>query len=208
MITVQSVALGFQNQTVYTPTFHTETVNLFTPQVSYNAQNIPFAGPKACQAAIPDPRREGFCYAADFSLTVGQTFADVTTQQNANVAVALTPGWRIDNSDWKMTLPFTATGRAYEDVPIRRDDVLLQIGPAFTYSPPALYDASGDGIAALFTVSGTYNRKLLQLSHGCLAWLRGLGEPDVRIPACPASQAVMTVACHGCKPPARHLALA
>ena len=168
MITVQSVALGFQNQTVYTPTFHTETVNLFTPQVSYNAQNIPFAGPKACQAAIPDPRREGFCYAADFSLTVGQTFADVTTQQNANVAVALTPGWRIDNSDWKMTLPFTATGRAYEDVPIRRDDVLLQIGPAFTYSPPALYDASGDGIAALFTVSGTYNRNYSSLATA--AW--------------------------------------
>jgi hypothetical protein len=168
MITVQSVSLGFQNQTVYTPTFHTETVNLFTPQVSYNVQNMPFAGPKACQAAIPDPRREGFCYAADFSLTVGQTFADVTTQQNANVAVALTPGLRIPNSDWKATLPIIATGRAYEDVPVRRDDLLLQIGPAFTYSPPALYDASGDGIAALFTVSGTYNRNYSSLATA--AW--------------------------------------
>jgi hypothetical protein len=168
MITVQSVALGFQNQTVYTPTFHTETVNLFTPQVGYNAQNIPFAGPKPCQAAIPDPRREGFCYAADFSLTVGQTFADVTTQQNANVAVALTPGLRIPNSDWKAALPITATGRAYEDVPVRRDDVLLQIGPAFTYSPPPLYDVSGDGIAALFTVSGTYNRNYSSLATA--AW--------------------------------------
>jgi len=168
MITVQTVALGFQNQTVYTPTFHSESVNLFTPQVSYNLQNMPFAGPEACQAAIPDPRREGFCYAADFSLTVGQTFADVTTQQNANVAVALTPGWRIPNSDWKATLPFTATGRAYENVTGGRDDVLLQVGPAFAYSPPPLYDQSGDAIAALFTVSGTYNRNYSTLATA--AW--------------------------------------
>jgi hypothetical protein len=174
MITVQSVALGFQNQTVFVPTFHSESVNLFTPQVSYNAQNIPFAGPGACQAAIPDPRREGFCYAADFSLTVGQTFADVTTQQNANVAVALTPGVRIDHSDWKVTLPITATGRAYEDVPVRRDDVLLQVGPAFAYSPPSLYTTpGGDTIAAQFTFSATYNRNYSTLAtaawHGYVA---------------------------------------
>lgn len=40
MTTIDSVAFGFQNQTVYTAAFHNETVDLFTPQLTFNRQNL------------------------------------------------------------------------------------------------------------------------------------------------------------------------
>ena len=158
MITIDSVAFGFQNQTVYTPTFHSESVDLFTPQVTYNVQNLPIAGHKGCDAAIPDPRKEGFCYYADFAFTAGQTFSDVASQQNVNFAVSVTPGWRIPNTDFKLTLPMTATARAYENVVGGRNDVLLQIGPALTYAPPPIFDAARSTYSVMFSLSATYNQ--------------------------------------------------
>jgi hypothetical protein len=158
MITVESVAFGFQNQTVYTPGFHTESVNLFTPQVTYNIQNLPLAGHTGCNTEIPDPRKQGFCYFADFSFTGGQTFSDVATQQNSNFSVSMTPGKRIDYTDLKLTLPITVTERFYVDVPGGRNDVLFQIGPALTYAPPPFFDATGGSYSALFSVSATYNQ--------------------------------------------------
>jgi hypothetical protein len=164
MITIDSVAFGFQNQTVYTPTFHSESVDLFTPQVTYNVQNLPIAGHKGCDAAIPDPRKEGFCYYADFAFTIGQTFSDVASQQNANFAVSVTPGWRIPNTDFKLTLPMTATARAYENVVGGRNDVLLQIGPALTYAPPPIFDAARSTYSVLFSLSATYNQNFSTVS--------------------------------------------
>jgi hypothetical protein len=158
MITVESVALGFQNQTVYTPAFHTESVNLFTPQVTYNIQNIPLAGHTGCNTEIPDPRKQGFCYFADFSFTGGQTFSDVVTQQNSNFSISMAPGKRINNTDLKLTLPITVTERYYLNVPGGRNDVLFQIGPALTYTPPPLFDATGASYSALFSISATYNQ--------------------------------------------------
>lgn len=38
------------------------------------------------------------------------------TQTNTNLALSLTPGVRVPNTDWKLTLPLTVTGRVYENV--------------------------------------------------------------------------------------------
>ena len=65
---------------------------------------------------------------------------------------------RIDKTDWKVTLPITATARAYEDVVGGRDDLLLQIGPALTYASQTYADRSGDAYAVQFSLSATYNR--------------------------------------------------
>jgi len=138
MITVDAVAFGFQNQTSYRPTFHLETIDLFTPQVTLSRQNWSLLGndqDNRCWTRSQDPRKDGFCHYIDLSLTAGQTFSDVKTQQNANVAVSATPGWRIPYSDWKLTLPVTATARFYENFPGGRQDPLLQAGTTLTYTP-------------------------------------------------------------------------
>ena len=152
LVTVDTIAFGFQNQTAYTPTFHLETVDLFTPQVTLSRQNISFTGADpnyVCGAALSDDfRKSGFCYYADLSLTVGQTFSDVLTQQNANVAVSVSLGKRFDQSDWKATLQTIVTERSYEDVVGGRNDVQLQIGPSLTYSPQP-FVGSLDGVSML-----------------------------------------------------------
>jgi hypothetical protein len=162
MITVDSIAFGFQNQTIYTAGFAQESVNLFTPQITFNRQNqdLPLFGASQniCKAAIPDPRKDGFCLYADFSLTLGETLSDVATQKNANVALSATPGVRIQSTDWKLTLPMTATERDYQDVIGGRRDTLLQIGPALTYSPPPFNDRYGGNYAVTFALPMTYNQ--------------------------------------------------
>jgi len=159
MITVDSVAFGFQNQTLYTPAFHNETVDLFTPQITFNRQNWNLSGnAKPCQAEIPDPRKDGFCFSADFSLTFGQTFSDVASQTNTNLAFSVTPGMRVDRTDWKLTLPLTVTERAYENVAGGRQDTLFQIGPALTYAPPPFTDNNGGSYAVTFSLPVTYNQ--------------------------------------------------
>ena len=44
------------------------------------------------------------------------------TQTNTNLALSLTPGVRVPNTAWKLTLPFTVTERVYENVASRRQD--------------------------------------------------------------------------------------
>jgi hypothetical protein len=159
MITVDSVAFGVQNQTNYVPVFSKESVNLFTPQITFNHQNQDLSGiGTPCKAAIPDPRKDGFCYYADFALTFGQTLSDVATQKNANVTFSVTPGMRVSLTDWKLTLPMTATGKEYEDVVGGRRDTLLQIGPALTYSPPPFSSRYGGSYAVSFALPVTYNQ--------------------------------------------------
>jgi hypothetical protein len=157
LITVASVALGVQNQTVFSPTFHAETLDLATPQVTFNLQNLSLAGDTRCNLEIPDPRKAGFCFFTGVSLTVGQSFADIGSQQNANIALSATPGWRIDKSDFTLTLPVTGTYRAYEEVVGGRDDFLLQIGPSLSYSPQPFY-LKTDVISYAFSLSATYNQ--------------------------------------------------
>jgi hypothetical protein len=169
MITVDSVAFGFQDQAVFTPGYRSENVNLFTPQVTFNHQNQDLSSNgMSCWAGTLDPRQKGFCFYTDLSVTLGQTFSDVSTQSNANLALSATPGFRIPYSDWKLTIPITTTGRAYEQVAGGRDDLLLQVGPALTYAPPALYDRFGNGYAVNFSLSVTYNQNYSTLSTA--AW--------------------------------------
>jgi hypothetical protein len=170
MITVDTVALGFVNQTAYTTPFHLETTDLFTPQITFNFQNIPLAGGgknNECWTASQDYRKDGFCYYANLSLTVGQTFSDVQSQQNANVAASVTPGWRIPHSDWNITLPAVATARAYENFPGGRDDVLLQVGPALTYTPDPFRNPTIN-TSLNFSLSATYNQNFSTVSAA--AW--------------------------------------
>jgi hypothetical protein len=159
LITVDSAAFGFQNQTVYTTAFSKESVDLFTPQITLNHQNQDLSGSGTfCRAAIPDPRKDGFCFYADFALTFGETLSDVASQKNANVAVSVTPGARVQLTDWKLTLPMTATGREYQDVVGGRRDTLLQIGPALTYSPSPFITPDGGSYAVTFSLPLTYNQ--------------------------------------------------
>ena len=169
MITVNSVAFGFQDQAVFTPGFRSETVDLFTPQITLNRQNqdLSFAG-ASCTPKTSDPRQQGFCYYADLSLTVGQTFSDVSIQENANLTVSATPGLRIESTDWKLTLPVVVTERAYEQVVGGRDDVLLQIGAALTYLPAPFYDRFGSAYAVAFSLPVTYNHNYSTLAAA--AW--------------------------------------
>jgi hypothetical protein len=157
MITVDTVAVGFQNQLTYIPPFNIEQVNLFTPQVSFNHINMPLFGGGQCSLAIPDPSRNGYCYYADISVTLGQTFADVGTQENANLTVAMTPGWRVDNTDWTVTLPATITARDYQNVVGGRRDVLWQIGPTVAYAPPTFVETAFI-TSVTFKLSVTYNQ--------------------------------------------------
>ncbi len=161
LIAVETVTLGFQNQTAYTPPFHLEKVDLFTPQVTYGYQNIslaPLVGGierNICEAASPDYRKYGFCYYLNLALTAGQTYSDLPAQENANVAVSATVGKRFNQSDWKLEIQTMFTERSYESVPGGRNDTLLQIGPNLTYAPPPFNSSMGD-IAASFSLPATY----------------------------------------------------
>ncbi len=169
LITFDTVAFGFQNQTTFVPTYHRETVDLFTPQVTFAHQNQDLFPTRApCGTANHDPRQLGFCYYADMSVTLGQTISDTPAQDNTNIAVSVTPGWRIPDSDWKLTLPVTATGRAYENVAGGRDDALLQVGPSLGYAPPSFYDRLGAGYTVSFSVSATYNQNFSTVAKA--AW--------------------------------------
>jgi hypothetical protein len=118
----------------------------------------------------------GFCYYLDLALTVGQTFSDVITQQNANVACSVTLGWRVPDSNWKITLPVVATARDYENVLGGRRDVLFQIGPAATYVLPS-DKPSAPSLAFSFSV--TYNQNYSTLSTA--AWHGIVAQPTLTV---------------------------
>ncbi len=176
MISFSTLAFGFQNQTVFLPTFHHEQADLFTPQITLAHQNISLTGDKANECSTESqPKKKGFCYYADLSLTFGQTFSDVLSQQNANIAASATLGWRVPNTDWKITLPSVATARNYENVPGGRQDLLLQIGPTFTYAPtPPAPEPGKSNNNPLFSLSlaVTYNQNFSTISaaewHGVI----------------------------------------
>ncbi len=130
MITVNTVAFGLLNQTSYAPTFHTEKADFLTPQFTLSSQNIDLDDPSHLDCAS----FKAFCHYANLSLTVGQSFSDVLSQQNFNVAGSATLGWRM-TSELTLALQAMATAKDYEDFVGGRRDLLLQVGPALTYVP-------------------------------------------------------------------------
>jgi hypothetical protein len=166
LITVNTLSIGFQNQRAYTPSFLLETADLITPQITLSRQNISLTGSdknNVCEASLPDFRKSGFCYYADLSLTLGETFSDQSAQQNANVAVSATLGKRFDQSDWKLAVQTTVTERIYTDFHGGRRDVLLQVGPNLTYAAPTLVTFLGSA-SVQFSLPATYNQNYSTLA--------------------------------------------
>lgn len=179
MTTIDTVAFAIQNQTAFMPTFHKEKTDFFTPQFTLSSQNINLDDPK--HTAECGMNLQAFCHYANLALTVGQSFSDVTTQQNFNVAGSATLGWRIDGN-WSLLLQTMATGKEYENFVGGRRDLLLQAGPALTYANgnvslqlPVTYFKnystvstaawSGLVIQPTLTISFTYNASLAMLPN-------------------------------------------
>jgi hypothetical protein len=191
MITADTFALGYQNQTAFTPTFHHETADLFTPQGTLARSNMPLFGSDGfnqCapagqdKAQQPDKTKSGFCYYADFSLTVGQTFSDQITQENANVAASATLGKRFDKTDFKLALQTTVTEKTYEYFPGGRQDLQLQIGPTLSYAPSASnLSTDGNSItsAVAFSLTATYNQNYSTVAAA--AWRGVIVQPTLTI---------------------------
>ena len=127
-----------------------------SPQVTLARQNISLAGNAFC---TPPPGADGkkalpgYCYYADLSLTIGQTFSDLLTQQNFNIAGGATVGWRIHHTDFVVALQTTVTSRTYTNFPGGRRDV--QVGPVlkytrgnFAFSLPVTYNQNFSSVAA------------------------------------------------------------
>ncbi|HEV2956393.1 MAG TPA: hypothetical protein VGX95_09750 [Xanthobacteraceae bacterium] len=174
-ITYDVLAIGFVNQTSLAPTFRTEMADLFTPQVTLARQNIGLSdlGP-ANTGCTPlfnaKPLQPGYCYYANISVTAGQTFSDVPTLQNANVALAGTVSTRFDHTDWVLSLAGTATAKNFENVPRGRQDLLLQVGPQLAYTPSKCLS---------FSVSATYYRNYSSLTTA--AWNGLIVQPTLTV---------------------------
>jgi len=175
LITIDTLSIGVQNQTVFLPTFHSESANLLTPQITLARTNISLTGSdkgNSCDTATKDPQGKnfGFCYYADLALTAGQTFSDQLTQQNANLAASVTPGWRIDHSDWKLALPAVATARTFENFTGGRQDLLLQIGPSLMYSGASLDTSVAPAVAFSLALSYYQNYSTVSAAvwHGVI----------------------------------------
>jgi hypothetical protein len=118
----------------------------------------------------------GFCYYLDLSLTAGQTLSDVPTQQNTNFTASVSPGVRIDGTNWKVTLPAVATSRFYNDVVGGRRDVLFQVGPNLSYSAPP----TGPGVPFIsFSIAATYNQNFSTLATA--SWRGVIIQPTLTI---------------------------
>lgn len=170
LITFDTISFGVQNQTAYTPTFQMEKANLLTPQVTIARQNIDLDDSRDIMKCFS--QAQGFCHYADLSLTLGQTFSDVLSQQNFNVAASAAIGWRIDKY-WKLALNTMATGKDYEDFVGGRQDLLLQAGPALSYSY-----TSGD-MSFSFQLPVTYFKNYSTVSAA--AWSGVVVQPTVNI---------------------------
>lgn len=179
LITFDTLSLGVQNQTAFLPGLRPETADLFTPQATFARSNASLFGPgDACKSGTPiaGVDTSGFCHYLDWSMTAGQTLSDVPTQQNTNFAGSVTPGWRIRDTDWKVTLPTVVTSRFYNDVVGGRRDVLFQIGPALSYSKPP---TGSDEAFISFSIAATYNQNFSTLATA--SWRGVIIQPTLTI---------------------------
>jgi hypothetical protein len=165
-VTFDTLSFGFQNQTAFLPGLRTETVDLFTPQITLGRSNISLLGGNS------DNKTSGFPYYLDLSLTAGQTLSDVRTQQNTNIAGSVAPGWRINN-DWCVTLPTVVTTRFYNDVIGGRRDVLFQVGPALSYNK------TGSAGPVSFSLTTTFNQNYSTLATA--SWRGVIIQPTLTI---------------------------
>jgi hypothetical protein len=174
LITFDTLAFGYQNQTSFKPTFRAETADLLTPQVTLSRQNIGL-GNQVC--GTNDPNKgdgRSYCYNANLSLTAGQTFSDVKSLQNFNVAASAAVGAFI-TPEWSLTVPATATAKDFEDVIGGRRDLLLQIGTTLSYSPsspvkltcpppPAATCSNGEAVSYTFSLPLTFYKNYSTLA--------------------------------------------
>lgn len=193
LLTVDTLALGVVNQASFLPGFHNETADFLTPQFTLARQNIAL-GDDVCSTspasgsstaprpvkALSDVKNLGFCHYLDLALTVGQTFSDVIAQQNTNVMGSATLGWRVDQTNWKVTLPVSATLKEYENVLGGRQDVLFQAGAAASYTVPP---SGAGGPSLLFSLGVTYNRNFSTLSTA--TWHGFVVQPQLTIAFAP-----------------------
>jgi hypothetical protein len=179
--TFDTLSFGVLNQTTFTPTFRQQTADLFTPQVTLARQNFDLADPNAkpCLSGSGS----NFCYYMDLSLTVGQTFSDVPTLQNANVAISATVGRRFDGTDWTLAGQAVATSRSYENVPGGRQDFLLQAGPVLTYAPAATATPFGRA-SVTFSLPVNYYQNYSTISKD--AWSGVIIQPTLTIAFLPS----------------------
>jgi hypothetical protein len=166
MMTIDTVAVGAQNQTAFTPFYSKEKANFFTPQVTFARQNINLGNPNGGCGSDGG----SFCYFANLALTPAQTLSDVATQTNANVALAASIGTRVDRTNLTVALASTVTGKAYEYFPGGRQDLLVQIGPNLQYGINNCFNAS---------LSATYYRNYSTVRAA--AWNGVVVQPTLNI---------------------------
>jgi hypothetical protein len=170
MITVDTVAIGIQNQTAFVPTYLHEKADFFTPQVTFARQNINLSGPNSEGCVDAKLENPAFCYFATLLLTPAQTFSDVATLANANLAASATIGTRINQTNLTAALATTVTGKAFEYVPGGRQDLLIQIGPTLAYTANKCING---------TLAVTYNRNYSTLTPA--AWSGWVVQPTLNI---------------------------
>jgi hypothetical protein len=197
-VTYDTVSFGFLNQTTYEPNFRKGTADLFTPQVTLGRQNFDLADPKGplCSPSSdwskptlatpkPDPRSNlNFCYYLDLALTLGQSFSDVPTLQNANAAISATVGHRLNGTDWTLAAQTIVTSRSYENVPGGRQDYLVQVGPVFNYNHAPIPTALGN-LSFAFTLPVNYYQNYSSVSKN--AWSGLIVQPTFTLAFSPTA---------------------
>jgi hypothetical protein len=188
--TFDTVSFGVLNQTTFAPTFQQKTADLFTPQVTLARQNFDLADPKAplcfgeagsSQSPMPvksTPISRNFCYFMDLSLTAGQTFSDVATLQNTNVAISATVGTRFNHTGWSLAGQTVVTSRSYENVPGGRQDFLLQVGPLLSYAPAPTTTSLGS-VSVTFSLPVSYYQNYSTVSKD--AWSGIIVQPTLTV---------------------------
>jgi hypothetical protein len=158
VITAKTIEVALVNQTSYTPTFQTQTVDLLTPQVAFVWQNIPLLGAtkdNLCFARSHDESKVGFCNSIDLVFNVGQSFASVHTTENVNFQADATLNHRVDHTDFRIALKTSVIERLYEQVPGGRRDTQLQLTPSASWSPDPIESRYGK-LATSLTLPVTY----------------------------------------------------
>jgi hypothetical protein len=187
MATVDMLTLAVQNQTAFSPTFRTEKTDFLTPQFTLSKQNINLDGqnPQPCVNTIGS---KSFCDFASLSLNVGQSFADVVTQENVNAAGSVAIGRKFDQTDWSLSVQAAATAKHYEHFVGGRDDLLLQVGPGLNYSAPsiALFNGAFKGIVdteqVTFSLPVTYYKNYSTVSAA--QWSGWIIMPTLTVAFC------------------------
>jgi hypothetical protein len=203
-VTFDTVSFGVLNQTTYVPTFRYMSANLLTPQITLARQNWnldpggplclagsrPPTNPDSTSSSPVPPNKNpqtpaNYCYYVDLALTVGQTFSEISTLENANVSASVTFGKRLAGKDWTVAVQAVVTPRYYQYVPGGRQDVLLQAGPVVTYSPAPkkLFANSNILDSVSFSVAANYFQNYSTIAKN--SWNGVIIQPTLTIAFAP-----------------------